>query len=365
MALKVGDDDPTVRRIDDLLGLVLGGEIETVVDETLLAAAADPTTSDNKQALKFIKDKAAEHRGVTYLRPGGTPLEIPDSRVRAFVLGPPYDAELLSDEDPKGSEAFPDDRPHRFSFGAATTAAEGGLSPFSRRFATPFKDALGGHDPFFTDHYGRDDAGKDDRDQIEVLPNAPWRRIDNEWLYSAEMLALKLNAGINNTSLVIAFELPTTKKVLLFVGDAQRGNWLSWQDVTWTDGEKRMTPRDLLARTVLYKVGHHGSHNATLDGTASDDYANLSWMATDAAGKEFTAMITAVEDWARTKNRPPWVHPLPSIKSALIRKAQGRVFQTDTDELKQPQTVPDGAWQAFLSRTRSDKLYFDYMVLDT
>ena len=32
-----------------------------------------------------------------------------------------------------------------------------------------------------------------------------------------------------------------------------------------------MTTKDLLARTVLYKVGHHGSHNATLNGKLDDE----------------------------------------------------------------------------------------------
>lgn len=361
LALAVGEDDPVVRRIDGLLSLEFGGE-----DDAFSAAAlqaADPSQSVNKQALKLIKDKASANDGVTYLRPGDQPLEIPGSRVRAFVLGPPYDADLLSDEDPQGSEAFPDDRPHGFTFGAAT-ATDGGSLPFSRRFSIPFADALAGQEPFFTTQYGQGNEGQNDQDRAEVLPNAPWRRIDDEWLYSAETLALKLNAGINNTSLVLAFELPASKKVLLFVGDAQRGNWISWKDITWTDGEKTITPRELLGRTVLYKVGHHGSHNATLAGNASHEYANLSWMATGATADEFTAMITAVNTWALAQ-KPPWVHPLPSIKSAITMKAQGRVFQTDTDEPDKPESVSDAAWQAFLKACTFNEMYFDYTILDT
>ena len=37
----------------------------------------------------------------------------------------------------------------------------------------------------------------------------------------------------NNSSLVLAFEFLDTKRVMLFVGDAQIGNWLSWQKVGW------------------------------------------------------------------------------------------------------------------------------------
>ena len=44
----------------------------------------------------------------------------------------------------------------------------------------------------------------------ESASEAEWRRIDKDWLFSAEDLALG--------------ELEQRKKVLLFIGDAQRGN---------------------------------------------------------------------------------------------------------------------------------------------
>lgn len=91
-----------------------------------------------------------------------------------------------------------------------------------------------------------------------------WRRIDHDWLGVVEDVALKLDADTNNTSRAMAIELGG--KVLLFPGDAQVGNWLSWQDHSWktADGGGEITASALLSRTVLYKVGHHGSHNATL-----------------------------------------------------------------------------------------------------
>ena len=92
-----------------------------------------------------------------------------------------------------------------------------------------------------------------------------WRRIDEDWLGSAAQFALNLDSATNNTSLVLAIELSPGGEVLLFPADAQVGNWLSWQKVQWSlDGNKTVTATDLLKRTVFYKVGHHGSHNATL-----------------------------------------------------------------------------------------------------
>jgi beta-lactamase superfamily II metal-dependent hydrolase len=362
LALAVGDSNPAVSRLDSLLSLELGGGGDSFNLEAMLGAADDPSKSVNKQGLKLIKDKAASH--VSYLNPGDEKAVQEAAGVRAFVLGPPRNENLLLDEDPVGGEGFPQGSgSHGLSFtAAAKVAPHERSSPFGKQFHVPHGQALA--TGFFHEHYGQDDEGEDDADKIEVTRNAPWRRIDSEWLYSAESLALKLNSGINNTSLVLAFELPMSKKILLFAGDAQRGNWITWDDQSWADGGQTITVRDILARTVLYKVGHHGSHNATLAGKAEDDYPNLSWMAKGQFANEFTAMVTAVNKWAMTKNDPPWRHPLPSIKKALEQKTQGRVFQTDVERPEKPADVSEATWQAFLSRAAFEELYFDYTIVD-
>ncbi|MFN0156367.1 MAG: hypothetical protein ACKVUT_18480, partial [Gaiella sp.] len=278
LAAAVGEGDPAVTRLDSLLGLELGGDQETPTMAEMLAAAANPEKSVNKQAMKLIKEKAAARKGCSYLRPGGKPLPLEGTAgIRAFVFGPPESAELIADEDPRDSEGFLQEHPFSFA-GAFRTDPGQKSSPFRRHFFVPLQFAYQSETPFFTQSYGTGDAVVDDRDRIEVPRDAPWRRVDNEWLYSAESLALKLNTGINNTSLVVAFELPTTRKVLFFAADAQRGNWFSWKDVTFEDGAATVTAKDILSRAVLYKVGHHGSHNATLSGSTGDEHPNLSWM---------------------------------------------------------------------------------------
>ncbi len=359
LTLAASEYDPALMRLDGLLALEMGEGDDSF--DTILAASGDPERSINKQAMRFVKDKAAANGGVRYLSPGGEPVPVPETDgVRAFVLGPPRSEDLLTDEDPVGSEEF-----HvggqGFSFSAAVSDDGQGRSPFSGRFAIrPDEDTLG----FIRQHYGEGEDLRDVGDLEEVPDDAGWRRIDQEWLYSAETLALKLNRGVNNTSLVLAFELPGSKKILLFGGDAQRGNWISWDDHVWLDGCTEITARDILARTVLYKTPHHASHNGTLNGTIQDDYPNLSWMGLGSAAGEFTAMITAVNEWAMTKNNPPWRHPFPPIRAALDAKAQGRVFQTDEDAPTKPADVSDTDWNKFLARTVLESLFFDYQVFD-
>jgi hypothetical protein len=368
---QLAADDRPVARLDDLLTLELG--IDAPAELALAAAKKkkEPNDSVNKQGMRLVKKKAGK-KNTKYIRAHHEIMRVPGVEgVRVFAFGPPYDEKLLADEDPEGTEAFPG-LAVRASFFAAARAAEDpdeayAIRPFSRRFTLPLEEAFTDpqHGPFFSGHYGRPEAAAQPDSGSECAPDAAWRRIDKDWLYSAEDLALALNKGINNTSLVLAFELERSKKVLLFIGDAQRGNWISWTQGSWTDGDDTITVRDLMARTVLYKVGHHGSHNATLKGTADCPYPNLGWMGHGKYANEFTAMITAVRKWAYEVPDPPWRHPLPSIKKALRDKCAGRVLQIDMKKLEPPDD-PDDDWQDFVARTRldPDRLYFEHDVHD-
>lgn len=78
--------------------------------------------------------------------------------------------------------------------------------------------------------------------------------------------AKQLNAFLNNQSLVVLFTFKGKK--LLFVGDAQAGNWEHWLFETDTPDRKASGTMSPVARQILtsldfYKVGHHGSGNAT------------------------------------------------------------------------------------------------------
>lgn len=373
--LQADGDVKTVATIDRFLAFELGGEDEVFDTNAaaVLLAAANPENSKNKQSMKLFKTRAAA--GPKFLRPHEDIRAVPGSKdVRVFVMGPPRDEDQLKLLDPEGTEEFHIAALAAASpvgyFGAAARAADAGASPrspFAHRYCLPWQDAR--EDPaspytaFLTAYYGKDGAAPIGSGRpLESPSNAEWRRIDRDWLYSAEQLALDMNDYTNNSSLVLAFELGRGGKVLLFAADAQRGNWLSWSKKQWTDGDEAVTAKDLLARTVLYKVGHHGSHNATLNGTANEPYPNVGWMAQGDHRSEFTAMITAVRKWAETQDG--WDHPLKAIKDALLKRASGRVFQTDTDLDKMEMTA-DGSpaeWEAFQRRTAGTTLYFDYTV---
>lgn len=215
---------------------------------------------------------------VKFLEPITAPFTLPvDPAIRVYVLGPPRDKALLGVTDSAGE-----------MYGMASS----GMAPLVSGLNNSF-EVSEGSDDFWNDETAPFDsneglvlsdllnagsgAGDGQRSDTAVTAelvqklyvgdkNAnAWRRIDHDWLGVSADLAIQMDKRTNNSSLVLAFEFMQTSRVLLFVGDAQVGNWLSWKDVQWKiDDKTTVSAYDLLARTVFYKVGHHGSHNATL-----------------------------------------------------------------------------------------------------
>lgn len=72
-------------------------------------------------------------------------------------------------------------------------------------------------------------------------------------LHRVKRIVRALDDAINNTSVILLFEVGN--KALLFSGDAQLENW------QYALGKSSM--KEKLKKTSVYKVGHHGSTNAT------------------------------------------------------------------------------------------------------
>jgi beta-lactamase superfamily II metal-dependent hydrolase len=282
----------------------------------VLGAANRKTT---RSAFAWIKGReAAKGSRMSYHKPGATPFGLKGvPGLKVYPLAPPRDLKLLRKSDPSKKD------PEVYELGAAASTSLGFLAavgalddtaidrsrPFDRWFSIDKEEAK--THPFFAQHYLADD----------------WQSIEHDWLSSAESLALKLDSDTNNTCLVLAFELEPGGRVLLFPGDAQVGNWLSWAKVTWDVEEngktRHVTSADLLSRTVLYKVGHHGSHNATLR------QQGLELMTSE----ELVAMIPVNEAMAKAQE---WEMPLPSLLTRLKERTQGRVIQLDAGMLPDP-----------------------------
>jgi hypothetical protein len=106
------------------------------------------------------------------------------------------------------------------------------------------------------------------------------------------------------------------------------GNWLSWHGskIRWPragDPNSPVTAADLLRRTVLYKVGHHGSHNATLREKGLELMER----------PDLVAMLPVDEAQARRPkggNPQGWDMPFSPLLDRLRQKTDGRVLRADT-----------------------------------
>ena len=105
------------------------------------------------------------------------------------------------------------------------------------------------------------EAGDGERPRTMPVGPGPVRwLIDNltaQRTHSLLRLVRNLDDALNNTSLLLLFEIGGLS--LLFPGDAQIENWQH----TLKRFAKEPELRDKLAAIDLYKVGHHGSRNAT------------------------------------------------------------------------------------------------------
>lgn len=183
-----------------------------------------------------------------------------------------------------------------------------------------------------------------------------WRRIDSDWLQMGETLALQQVSMINNTSLVMAIELVETGKVLLFVGDAEEESWQTWEN-------KKANLEELLANTVLYKVGHHGSINAT-------DQELLIHKMTN---PDLVALIPV--DMKRAAEKK-WQFPAKSLydpsiavddqKGALFKQTHGRIILNCVEEgcvNRDANFDEDKSWPGKIAKDLNpEKLWIDYTL---
>lgn len=311
---------------------------------------ANDGTRSTEAALESLRGLCAHEP--RYCRPSDEPGSLPGVEdVSIYVLGPPRDEKKIKRYD----DSTVDPQTYRIGEAAADTqtgflaaAFVNGSEPSGDSYRYPFDPCA---------QVTRRNAPK----RFAALERSAfggsdgWRKISLDWIRAAASLALQLDNATNNTSLALAIELSPGGKVLLFPADAQVGNWLSWHDQSWPGpNASRVTADDLLARTVLYKVGHHASHNATLR------QRGLERMTSD----ELIAMIPLDAETAKKKH---WVMPWPKLKTSLIAKTKGRVLQVDDEQPPSKRSRPDGIgaadWKKFQSQVTGTESYYELTII--
>lgn len=175
--------------------------------------------------------------------------------VTVHVLGPSRDADIIRDLDPPAGQSY-----------------------------LKLMESLGGGDardpsPFSPDWRMRPEDYEGEFQELSMNLTEKDRTILRQIGFGFdEAVAAALDQAVNGTSLMLILQIGSA--TLLFPGDAQWG--------TWHKALETPEFRSLLRETNFYKVGHHGSHNAT-----PVDFLDK------VVGQEFWAMVSTgkVAQW--------------------------------------------------------------------
>ena len=207
------------------------------------------------------------------------------------ILGPPKSEEFLKKmRAPKAEQ---------WAKAAAGGGENGDLSepPFDPRWEDPGKG-----DYWLTEESGR-------------IFSAEEREFFRSTLGDALDLAFAMEDAVNNSSLVLLFLFG--KQGLLMPGDAQWGNWKSWLEQDIAD--------DIFDKTTVYKVGHHGSHNATPRSIVD-------------------RLVSSVTVLVPTQDTPFPTIPEPKLMDALGERSGHRVVRSDEQGTLPAGFVPGDFW---------------------
>jgi len=258
------------------------------IDRSLLAELAfiGDDNLTNRPAVENLMTMAPKSRTL-YVRHGKRPLglarELPG--IKVTVLGPPTLEQ--TDTIAKQRRTDPDEFWHVLGLGTFAThavAADGG-----GRIAPLFPSFVMKGDPV----------------------RARWLRRRLRGLSVERLLSIVriLDKAMNNTSVILLIE--AGKKKLLFPGDAQIENWAYALEQKWV--------QKLLAKVDLYKVGHHGSLNAT---------PLTLW---DMFGKKRSELDDEADTMLSVMSTQPGVHGRTDSKTEVPRRSLVASLREETE----------------------------------
>ncbi len=175
--------------------------------------------------------------------------------IQAYVLGPSRKPDVIRDMIPPAGEFY------EFALGdpAAAGDDDAPAGPFAEHWRLTASEYASWYDQW------HEDNDLDEDNPLEAFVHKrPRKRKETGWEDWAKYighagdepeleLAASLESAVNGTSLVLLLKVGSA--TLLFPGDAQWGTWSAiLEDDRW---------RHLLKNVSVYKVGHHGSENAT------------------------------------------------------------------------------------------------------
>ncbi|HSH83147.1 MAG TPA: hypothetical protein VLA19_31830 [Herpetosiphonaceae bacterium] len=189
----------------------------------------------NESAMRTLHDgfaKAPRRRFLPCPQPDQASFETDAlPRVRIHVLGPSRDKDAIRDMDPPAGQSY---------LQSLDQMADGSVNPPPAPFRPDWWVSPAEYES--TTMYAH-----------LMLEHADRITMKNFELEMDQAVATSLDKAVNGTSLMLMLQIGDNN--LLFPGDAQWGTWqAALRNPDW---------QVLLKETTFYKIGHHGSHNAT------------------------------------------------------------------------------------------------------
>lgn len=268
------------------------------------AGKPKPTMVELLKTWNVIK----EGTEVEFLEPGEVKANLAGALgLRFYVLGPPKNVASLNLEHSDDGNFEKRENASKKDFALVSALAASGSTGITS-YQLPFDAA-----------YELPNDADTVKMQSVYKSGGDWRKIDSDWLFSAGSLAMRYEKSINNTSLALAIQFEDSERVLLFPGDAELGNWLSWhKELEWpvkVGGQTEKKKAEyFLNKTVFYKVGHHMSQNGTAKAKG------VEMMTSD----DLTVMATL--DFRKIHDG--WLNTMPNdyLAAELINKSKGKFF---------------------------------------
>lgn len=273
-------------RLEARLAMAPAGPRRTAVEAVLL------NLRPNQVALQELRSRFGQGKdGVKYYYGGHADL-IGAAGIEGLtvkILGPPKSEDFLKKMRAPKAEQW-------------AAAADGGEdsdlvdAPFDPRWEDPDKGSYWSHE----------DAAVFRNEERELFRSRMGEALD---------LAFAMEDAVNNSSLALLFLFGDHG--LLMPGDAQWGNWKAWLEQEVAD--------HIFARTTVYKVGHHGSHNATPRSIVD----------------RLTSGVTVL---VPTQDTPFPTIPEPKLMAALGERSGDRVVRSDNQGTLPAGFVPGPFW---------------------
>jgi beta-lactamase superfamily II metal-dependent hydrolase len=301
----------------------------------------------NAKALKLLT-KGFKNKPPVFYYQGGDDPELPEAlkgAITAQLLGP-------SPKDSEGTFSGTDNKKEQY----LAAAADEGL-PGTDRFAPCEKEWPATSRDYPAAAFREYRTEKQIEKKHRGLPAAlegVLRAAQPDVLLA---MADALDGTLNNQSLVILFTCQGKK--LLFVGDAQWGNWSYWlygKKVTGADPGITENAKEILGSIDFYKVGHHGSTNAS------------PIPAVAAINKKCVAMCSTETGFPKAKR--PYGDPekgteVPRTKlmDALEKQTENKLVRSDWIKVGDAPASPEarGELSRLPANFSTGDLYIDYI----